>query len=126
MHANYRRWTLVAGTALLGVTGLILGTVFAQQTRLQPTLEQRLIFGLEARRPSELAFVQAVVDSVRRGDLPLSLVNRTFFWARERTPPRSRRRPHRPIVYFEPALTRMAARLRIEIRAERPSNGPAN
>lgn len=87
------------------------------------TLEQRLTFGLQARRPSERAFIASVVDSVNRGDLPRRLVDRTFFWARNRATRVVDKSARRPIIYFQPALTIQARRLGIEIR---PNGPPAS
>jgi hypothetical protein len=60
------------------------------------TLKQQLQFGLLARTPDEQAFVDLVVDNVNSGNLPLSMVQSTFLWAR-------RKRPY-PMQYFERAL----------------------
>ena len=88
----------------------------AQLPASQPpiSLEQRLVAGLQARRPSELVYIEAVVDTVNRGDLPQRLVDRLFFWAR------SRGSHHRPIIYFQPGLDRVAARLKITIEPDDP------
>jgi hypothetical protein len=61
-----------------------------------PTLKQQLQVGLLARTPDEQAFVDEVVSMVDSGNLPLSLVQSTFLWAR-------RHRPY-PMQYFERAL----------------------
>ena len=84
------------------------------------SLKQRLTFGLQARRPSEKQFIDAVVDTVERGRLPVRLVDRTFFWARERAPKQAGKFARRPIIYFQPALTIQATRLRIDIRQDAP------
>ena len=82
----------------------------------EPTFEERLIAGLQVRRPSEFAFINAVVDTVDRGELPQKLVDRFFFWARGKAP--RVRGGHRPIVFFQPALTIQAEKLGIEIAAD--------
>jgi len=84
--------------------------------RRQASLEERLIFGLQARRPADLRFVEAVADTVDRRELPQSLVDRTFFWARSRTPQQNGEFLRRPFIYFRPALEIQARRLRINIR----------
>jgi hypothetical protein len=66
-----------------------------------PTLKQQLQAGLLARTPDEIAFVDEVVSLVNSGDLPISLVQSTFIWAR-------RHRPY-PMQYFERALRVRAA-----------------
>lgn len=91
------------------------GLFAAQQGGKEPTYRERLVFGLQARRPSEVEFVDAVVDTVERGQLPRKLVDRTYFWARERSPVRNGRKAHRPIIYFQPALTKQAEKLGITI-----------
>jgi hypothetical protein len=67
-----------------------------------PTLKQQLRFGLLARTPHEREFIDEVVEKVDNGDLPRSLVNSTFLWAR-------RKQPY-PMPYFEQAL-RVRAKL---------------
>lgn len=88
----------------------------AQGGSRSATLQERLTFGLQARRPQEIAFVEAVVDTVERGRLPLRLVDRTFFWAREKSAGRDGQLQRRPIIYFQPALQIQAKRLGITIR----------
>ncbi|MFO0869923.1 MAG: hypothetical protein U0935_13400 [Pirellulales bacterium] len=68
-------------------------------------LEQQLTSGLKARRPVEFAFIHGVVQKVKNRELPLDLVQSTFFWAR-------RRQPY-PFPYFERGLRERAARLGI-------------
>ncbi len=70
-------------------------------------LKDQLEKGLEARLPSEFAFLAKVVQMVENGTLPRSLVDSTFIWAR--------RRPQRRFQYFERALRVRASRLGIRI-----------
>jgi hypothetical protein len=72
-----------------------------------PTLKQQLQIGLLARTPDEQAFVDEVVSMVNSGELPLSLVQSTFLWAR-------RHKPY-PMQYFERALRVRANELGISI-----------
>ncbi len=74
-------------------------------------LRDRLIYGLKARLPSEVAFVDLVVVRVRTGRLPERLVNETFFWAREHSSMGVNGRPERPIIYFQPALKLRAQKI---------------
>ncbi|TWT38061.1 hypothetical protein KOR34_30290 [Posidoniimonas corsicana] len=97
---------------------LAAGVQAARQGGKEPTYRERLVLGLQARRPSEVDFVDAVVDTVERGKLPRRLVDRTFFWARERSPERNGRKLHRPIIYFQPALTKQAEKLGIKIERD--------
>jgi len=104
---------------LLGLlAATMLGTPAPAQTsgRRQPTLRERLVAGLQVRRPSEFAYIDAVIDTVNRGELPVTLVNRVFFWARAKAP--SSRSTQRGIIYFQPGLNRLATRLRIDIEAD--------
>src|SRR5688572_14357208 len=89
-----------AAIGLLAVAGLLFITLAIRHARAAgevnrpvvargrtqqiATLRDRLIFGLEARIPVELAFVDAVVLEVRFGRLPQRMVDQTFFWARDR------------------------------------------
>ena len=87
-----------------------------------PTLREKLVFGLQVRRPSEFEFIDAVVDTVERGELPRKLVERYFFFARTR--PQRRSRARRPIIDFQFALKAAAEQLRIEIKRS-PSSASA-
>ena len=114
---------LLAAVALL-MGPLLLGSApqpCEAQTARTPTLKERLTFGLLAAIPSELAFIDAVVDGVEEGRVPLKLVDRTFFWARDRTPQLRGEFVRRPIIYFQPALEIQLARLDIEIATPRLS-----
>jgi hypothetical protein len=85
------------------------------RTQQIATLRERLIFGLEARIPSELAFVDAVVLEVRFGRLPQRMVDQTFFWARDRASIAENGSQQRPIIFFQPAMRLRAARLKIKL-----------
>lgn len=92
---------------------------FAQSIRQPPTLRDRLVTGLQVRRPSEFAFIDAVIDTVERGDLPQKIVDGFFFWSRGK----ARARPgRRGIIYFQPALETQSRRLGIDIRADSPAS----
>lgn len=119
---NQRRAVAAVSAFALAIVAawLLLPHTAAAQTVREPTFEQRLAFGLQARLPSEKKFIAAVVDTVNRGKLPKSLVDRTFFWARERSPKQGGKFSRRPIIYFHPALTIQAQRLRIAIRQDSP------
>ena len=49
------------------------------------TYQEVLTFGLQAKLPSEVAFVDSVVKAVETGQLPAVLVDQTYFWARTRS-----------------------------------------
>lgn len=112
------RTKLKAGFAACLLAAAVLGLTpaVAQDGSQELTYKQRLVFGLQARRPTELDFVDAVVDTVNRGELPRKLVDRTFFWARDRSRKQGGKKARRPIIYFQPALSRQAEKLGIQIR----------
>lgn len=82
----------------------------------EPTLRERLTLGLNARRPAELEYIDAVVDTVNRGELPEKIVDRMFFWARSRSPKGDQSR--RPIIYFQAGLTRVAEKMHVTIESD--------
>ena len=98
---------LIALVAILAVlaAGLVEAQVVTSGGIVVPTLKQQLETGLLARTPQEQDFVAEVVALVDSGDLPLSLVQSTFLWAR-------RKRPY-PMPYFEHALKVRAAAMGI-------------
>ncbi|MEM1303331.1 MAG: hypothetical protein AAGG46_00455 [Planctomycetota bacterium] len=114
------RRLFLALTAVLLSFG-VAGSLCVAQTAKTPTLRERLIFGLLARLPSELAFVDAVVEGVETGTVPAQLVDRTFFWARSKSPQRGGKFTRRPIIYFQPALEIQLDRLGIDIATPRLS-----
>ena len=73
-----------------------------------PTLKEELRYGLRARRPRELAFLDRVVELVENGQLSRSLVRGTLAWARQRN-------AHQPFPYFEFGLRIRAKRLGVSI-----------
>jgi hypothetical protein len=70
-------------------------------------LKKTLAEVLRARRPEEFAFLNRVVELVEDGDLPRSMVESTFNWARKK--------PRHPFQYFEQALRIRAKRIGVEI-----------
>jgi hypothetical protein len=128
MNDSLLRWvagrsrprTLVAGTALLllvaaGVWSTFSVSVSSAVTHQKATLRERLIYGLLAKIPSEIEFIDRVVLKVHKGELPERLVNETFFWARERATPSQNGSPRRPIIFFQPAMTDRAKRIGVEL-----------
>jgi hypothetical protein len=127
MNSTARRHAVRA--ALLPSTIIILtvliGLVHAAETqrvavapgRAQQvvSLRDRLVVGLQARLKSEVAFVELVVTKVRIGKLPQHVVDETFFWARDRASINRNGRSRRPIIFFQPAMTARAKRLRVEL-----------
>jgi hypothetical protein len=79
------------------------------------TLRDRLVVGLQARLKTEVAFVESVVSKVQTGQLPQKQVDQTFFWARQRAAAARDGRPHRPIIYFQPAMRARAKLLRVTL-----------
>jgi hypothetical protein len=82
------------------------------------TYREVLIYGLQARLPSELAFVDSVVVAVENGQLPPRLVDQTYFWARTHSGTNMYGRPTRPIIYFIPALQARLKRLHLNVELE--------
>jgi len=66
-------------------------------------LQTQLEKGLLARRPVEFEYIQQIVDLVDSGDLPREMVTTTFVWARKK--------PTRPLQYFQFALATRARKL---------------
>ena len=113
-----RRLHTAQGPILILSTLLILAAIPVDQTLAvqEATLEQRLKAGLKARTKAEFAFLDLVVDRVEEGVLPQLLVDRVFFWARRKA--RSKKigsKTRRPMVYFQPALVILAARMKIPL-----------
>lgn len=79
------------------------------------TYRDVLIYGLKARTPTELAFVDSVVLAVEEGQLPPRLVDQTYFWARTRSGNSLYGRPNRPIIYFIPALEARIKKLKLDV-----------
>ena len=79
------------------------------------TFRDRLVVGLKAVSKSDVAFVDSVVAKVQTGKLSQRLVDQTFVWARERAKRPSIGREHRPIIYFQPAMTAQAKALGVAL-----------
>lgn len=79
------------------------------------TYREVLIFGLRAKLPSELEFVDSVVVAVEEGKLPSRLVDQTYFWARARSGSNALGRSNRPIIYFIPALEARVKKLHLNV-----------
>jgi hypothetical protein len=121
-------WTLLV-TAVAALGGVWSGGAIGQVNPTTPgsstmrpldpahpqTYREVLVFGLKARLPSELAFVDSVVVAVEEGRLPARLVDQTYFWARTRSGNSLYGRPNRPIVYFIPALEARVKKLHLNV-----------
>jgi hypothetical protein len=79
------------------------------------SFRDRLIAGLQARLPSEIEFIDRVLAEVEARRLPPTLVNQTFFWARQRSAISRDARSYRPIIYFRIAMTLQAKRLGVAL-----------
>lgn len=64
-------------------------------------LKDQLYFGLRTAFPEQQAFVDDIVARVDAGELPRSMVNVVFVWARKR-------KPKIPFPYFEIAMRLLA------------------
>lgn len=79
------------------------------------TVRERLIVGLQARLQSEVQFVDDVLGQVQAGHIPQSMVDETFFWARQRAAVPRYGPPQRPIIYFKPAMIARANALHVTL-----------
>ena len=66
-------------------------------------LKDQLYFGLRTFLPEQQAFLDDLVARVDSGQLPRSMVNVVFVWARKR-------KPNIPFPYFEVAMRLLAER----------------
>lgn len=66
-------------------------------------LRDQLVFGLRTTQTGQQAFLDHVIARVEAGDIPRSMVNVVFVWARKRN-------PRIPYPYFEIALRLLAER----------------
>jgi hypothetical protein len=105
-----QRHLALGGCLILGV--VVAGHVLAVEL---PTLEARLKKGLQARTPAEMAFLDRVVESVEDRELPERLVDRVFFWARKKADEQEGSKRRRPMIYFQPAMTRLALRFGVDL-----------
>jgi hypothetical protein len=106
-----RRWLialmlLIACFSFPGSLGFPAPVAQAQAVD-EPKLRDLLIYGLRVRRESDRKFVDRVVEMVEDGELPRSLVQRTFLWARKK--------PYYPFQYFRRALVIQARDAGIDI-----------
>ena len=118
MSTRFRVSAIIVLALLVTLGAVLTATVEAQTLQKEPTLRERLVTGLQVRRPSEFAYIDAVIDTIERGELPQKLVDKYFFWAREK-PARSVA-TQRPIIYFEQGLTRAAIKMKIKIAPTPP------
>ncbi|MEX0936225.1 MAG: hypothetical protein WDZ59_00080 [Pirellulales bacterium] len=101
---------LLVATVLFTAGATSSGSAASQKLAAEKTadLKDRLEKGLKARRPVEFEFIDKVVAHVESGELPVDLVDRTFFWARKRE-------PVRPFQHFERALKILAKRIGVDL-----------
>lgn len=76
----------------------------------------RLVFGLKARTPSEVLYLDQLSLAVDQGSVPADLVDGTFFWVR-----RHKMNTNFPFIYFERIMRLQAAKANITIPTY---NGP--
>lgn len=110
--------------ALLGTVtlGICVTLAFAQtqggaavNSGRQVSLKEQLTYGLKARTKADNRFIELVVAKVESGELPRSLVDSTFLWARERAAQRRDSDTIRPMVYFRPGLVARAKKMRLNL-----------
>jgi len=105
-----RHWLILAGTAVVALT---LGTPALAVT--EANLSERLRAGLKVRTKAEHKFIDRVVILVHTGKLPQKIVDQVFFWARKRAAQKLGAKKKRPMIYFQPALVRIAKKMDIKI-----------
>lgn len=128
-----RRHLVLLPLGLLAIVGMTLrspAAVEVDKIRLDPangvtpiSLRDRLVVGLQARIPSEIAFCEQVALKVQTGKLPAILVNQTFFWARERAAVPRNGIEERPIVYFQPAMKLRAEKVHVVLNYKIETGG---
>lgn len=102
----------------LAASGPARPNITSGSSRQGISFRDRLIVGLQARRGSEVDFIDRVVLKVRLGKLPERLVNQTFFWSRDRSSSPGRTTTagtQRPIIYFQPVMSAQAKRLGVSL-----------
>jgi hypothetical protein len=110
-----------AGWRTLGLICLALLAVAATTATVrvlaaeEPTLRERLEKGLRARTSADFAYLDRVIVEVEGGNLPQTLVDRVFFWARKKAEEQDEGKRKRPMIYFRPALTILAARIGVDL-----------
>lgn len=99
---------IIFGFVLLAL-GSSVSTVNGQDVRLRfEQYEEKLNAILKTRRDEEKAFVAAVVQRIRDGDIPERLVETSFQWVRNKRP-----NTNYPFVYFERVLRLQAQKLEL-------------
>ena len=109
--ASRPRWWLVASLLVLFVSNPV-ENCDGQLERIeddirsgrQLDLEQRLRYGLRAILKTDFLFIKKVTARVDAGELPQSMVDSTFLWARRRALARRPKSSLRPMIYFRPAM----------------------
>lgn len=97
MRARLRIVLLLWGALTLNFTAKIAQAISPVSSFSRTiSLKQMLYKGLKARRPEEFEYLDKVVALVDSGELPVSLVQGTFFWSRQRFV--------YPLQYFQEAL----------------------
>jgi hypothetical protein len=98
--------------AFAALTWLGIGTTSRAQegTDEVATLEERLTFGLKARRESERAYCKLIATKVAEGEIPKDLVDGSFFWVRK-----NKANHNFPFFYFQQILRMRGKALGIEI-----------
>jgi len=72
------------------------------------TYKQELEKGLKARRPTDFKFISSVVTKIENGQIPQTVVNETFDYAR-------RQSNQYPFIYFQFAIRKRAQKLGVAL-----------
>ena len=105
---NRRTWI---GTTASGLAAFLF-TVFAPSGQAEAASQRldaaTLKHTLQVGRPEDKAFIDRVVAMINAGDLPRSIVEKCYLWARKK-------RKHK-FHYFKWALISLAAKINITVK----------
>jgi hypothetical protein len=101
--------------AVAAFVGILLSLCVRTADTAAPLLDaETMKAALDTATPEENGFIDRVVELVEKGDLPASLVDSTFQWARKK--------PRHKFQYFKRALILRARRIGIELSIRDQAN----
>lgn len=105
---NKQNFSLLLITlAGIASSGFVAAAGTAEDPQQKVSLEDRLVTGLRAVRPGDIAYCERVADATRTGSLPAKLVDSTYLWA-------TSRQAKYPLPAFAQALAIQCQRLGID------------
>ena len=111
MNRSLATAVLIGFVSFAGSRSSLPAATGVSAARGTPDLKTTLEKGLKARRRAEFQFIEHVIAMVNGGELPRSLVESTFLWARKEAAAKH----SYPFVYFERGLKARAKKLGIQI-----------